>query len=94
MRATGCTAQGSLYYDSSIPGGEDLPITLTSLVVGAVHVVGSNRASWPVQATSGTTATAPTWYADRATKNRSHKSTDRIPYSTNLEIIDSITYVA
>lgn len=68
VRATGGTAWGSLYYDSAIRGGEDLPFALKSLTVGTVHVVGGNGAFWAVQATSGTATTTPTWYAVRATR--------------------------
>lgn len=68
VRALGGTAWGNVWYDSGIKGGEKLPITLKSLVVGTVHVVGGNGAFWATQATSGATTTAPTWYAVRATK--------------------------
>ena len=68
VRATGGTAWGNIWYDSSIRGGEDLPFALKSLTVGTVHVVGGNGSFWATQATSGTPTTAPTWYACRATK--------------------------
>lgn len=68
VRATGGTAWGNIWYDSGIKGGEKLPITLKSLVVGTVHVVGGNGTFWATQATSGSPTTAPTWYACRATK--------------------------
>lgn len=71
VRATGGTAWGNVWYDSAIRGGENLPITLKSIVVGTVHVIGGNGSFWATQATSGTTSTAPTWYAVRATKGTS-----------------------
>lgn len=71
VRATGGTAWGNVWHDSAIRGGEKLPITLKSIVVGTVHVIGGNGSFWATQATSGTTSTAPTWYAVRATKGTS-----------------------
>lgn len=68
VRATGGTAWGNIWYDSSIRGGSALPFALKSLVVGTVHVVGGNGSFWATQATSGSPTTAPTWYACRATK--------------------------
>ncbi len=68
VRATGGTAWGGIWYDSAIRGGSALPFALKSLVVGTVHVVGGNGSFWATQAASGTTTTAPTWYACRATK--------------------------
>lgn len=68
VRATGGTAWGNIWYDSSIRGGSALPFALKSLIVGTVHVVGGNGSFWATQATSGSTTTTPTWYACRATK--------------------------
>lgn len=68
VRATGGTAWGNIWYDSSIRGGSALPFALKSLTVGTVHVIGANGAFWATQATSGSPTTTPTWYACRATK--------------------------
>ena len=68
IRATGGTAWGSIFYDSSPRGGDELPFALKSLTVGTVHLIGADGTFWPTMISSGTTTTAPTCYACRATK--------------------------